>query len=531
MKHRAYFKKPLVSFFWVSLLLFSTNLFASAPTPEKSASATPKKIAEPTKKAITKHAPPPMQPIIDPAPGKKADKVIMPEKPMTEMSEYAALPLQSDFRQILAHTYENNPEVASSAIEQKVTAEGVPKALSGWRPTFEAKASRNVTKNHPASLSNPDRIKTNSGEVSATYNIFEGGRTVKSTDAAEAAVRSGMAQFDAKEQQTLFEAAQAYFQLLKAKEEVTVNKSQEDRLQKQLRFVKAQADVGEKSRTDLEEARTDYVKSVNRRIVAEQTLEVRKAVFTQVTQTKPDIDRMKLPVLPPELFPKSAEEAIEQAMNINPAVLQAKETLTSRQDSIGVARASLLPRVDFSASAKKAHSNAPRNTRSNQNTYQGVFEMTVPIYGKGGSDWAELRKTTQEKNKSRKELMNQRTKSAREAAEAWAQWDYTKRQIPYLQTQVKSANILVDGRRREYEAGEKVLLAVTEAEDKLIQAETSLLNAKQDERIQACRLLTSVGRFSARALNIPINRYKIEEYYREARGQWIGGTGESDAEG
>ena len=228
---------------------------------------------------------------------------------------------------------------------------------------------------------------------------------------------------------------------------------------------------------------------------------------------------MTLPVFPNNLFPKTLEEATQMASTMNPGIIQARETITSRQESIGIARASLLPRVDVSASARKT-----RATMMSQNQYQSMVEVSVPLYGKGGADWSDLRKTTEEKAKSKREFVVQRAKFVREAAEAWAQWSSAKKQIPYWKTQIKSAKILVDGRRQEYKAGEKVLLAVTEAEDKLIQAEVGLLNAAQDESIQACRLLTSIGRFSANAMNLPVNRHQVESHYNKVKNKWIGGT-------
>ena len=75
-----------------------------------------------------------------------------------------AIPILSDFKKVLAHTYENNPDVAKSAAEQKVTAEGVPKAMSGWRPSFELKGSHTNKKTHPTASTVRSRDASDTGQ-------------------------------------------------------------------------------------------------------------------------------------------------------------------------------------------------------------------------------------------------------------------------------------------------------------------------------------------------------------------------------
>ncbi len=449
------------------------------------------------------------------------------------------LPLVHDFFEALKYTYEGNPTLVENLAKQEVTAEAVPEALSGWRPelsvTNTITSTRTKTRPKPETILgdkiNAKRDVVNATQATASYNIFEGGKTVYSTAQAKATVRAGFGEFYSEEQKSLFAGAQAYFEILKAHAQVRVNQSQEKRLKEQLRLIQAEADVGEKSLTDVAQARVDYIAAVDRRIIAERDLEVRKAAFTQITRSTPNVEGMKLPELPTDLFPQSLEEATRTALGRHPILRNAKHRLEASEKGVGVARSSFLPKVDLQASStlNRNKSNVETSTSSNndnkQYVQQALVRVTVPIYQKG-AEWSGLRKSVKSKAQARRQLERARTEIVREVAEAWNQWKYLKQQLEQLKVRVEAAKLRLEGRRQEFQAGEIRLLDVTVAEDQYIQAEVAKINAEQDERIQACRLLASMGRFHANDLKLDVKQHNVERYYNKVRGKWIGGLGE-----
>ena len=91
----------------------------------------------------------------------------------------------------LAKAYMNNPTLLAARAELRAVDEGVPQALSGWRPTLEF--SYDVGKEHVDSnttTSGTQNRTPKSAAVSVDQNLFNGFRTVSATQEAEANVKA-----------------------------------------------------------------------------------------------------------------------------------------------------------------------------------------------------------------------------------------------------------------------------------------------------------------------------------------------------
>src|ERR1700733_6670132 len=128
--------------------------------------------------------------------------------------------------QALAKAYQNNPQLNSQRAVVRATDEGVPQALSGYRPTVTATASSgheltsNLAKGVPPSGA-PTYTRTDSGyapttlSATASQTLYNGYQTANRTRLAETNTSAARQALRVAEQTVLLNAATAYMDLLR----------------------------------------------------------------------------------------------------------------------------------------------------------------------------------------------------------------------------------------------------------------------------------------------------------------------------
>src|SRR5215813_6808140 len=156
----------------------------------------------------------------------------------------------------LASAYTSNPQLLAQRALLRQTDEGVPQALSNWRPTVTFTGQGGVERG----VLNVGRgdvfstFETRQLDLRLTQPIYRGGRTEAQTRQAINLVQSSRAQTLAVET-TVFQAvAQAFFDVFRDQELVEVNRNNENVLKKQLDATRDRFRVGEVTRTDVAQA-------------------------------------------------------------------------------------------------------------------------------------------------------------------------------------------------------------------------------------------------------------------------------------
>jgi outer membrane protein len=76
--------------------------------------------------------------------------------------------------------------------------------------------------------------------------------------------------------------------------------------------------------------------------------------------------------------------------------------------------------------------------------------------------------------------------------------------------------------QREAIVGSRTTLDVLNAEQELLNARVSLVRALSTLISASHNLAAAVGRLTARDLELPVQLYDMEAYYREVRNRWAG---------
>jgi len=416
--------------------------------------------------------------------------------------------------------YASNPTLDAARAQLRATDEGVPQALSEWRPTVLGTAQGGHEwdqENKPLVLD--EETNPRSYGVTVRQPIFDGFGTVAGTSQAENQVQSGRAQLTDTEQNVLLLAVTAYMNVVRDTAVLDLNRNNEKVLQRQLEATQARFDVGELTRTDVAQSEASLQGAIAARIQAEGQLTTSQAIYRQIIGDDP-VD-VKMPTETPAL-PGSREESVVLSQ-ATPAVLAAQFQERAAKDNIDVQFSDMLPTVSVEGSWQRQEDVGQRDGETDVGSVIG--QVTIPLYQAGAPD-SRVRQSKQVYMQS-KRLTDQALRAAeREAVNSWTALQTATAQARSFEEQVRANEIALDGVRQEQEVGARTILDVLDAQQALLTSQVSLVSSQTDRVVAEYRLVAAGGTLTARDLALNVEYYDPTRHYDKVRNKFIG-TGPS----
>ena len=431
---------------------------------------------------------------------------------------YAGVARGQTLQDALSSAYANNPTLQTSRAQLRVVDENVPQALSGWRPSVTLSGSAGYNQGTARSRGLYADTDRQIGQASATVTqpLYNGGRTAAGTRRAENQVLAQRARLLATEQQVLSDTVSAYVAVIRDQETLRLNVNNVQVLQRQLDATNERFRVGEITRTDVAQAESRLAGARATRANAEGTLQTSRATFARLVGMAPE--RL---VAPQPLTPavRSAREAAELASVNAPSVVATLFDEAAGREQVDVQFAALLPQVSLQAQTYRQDNTQSPHTRATGE--QITATLSVPLY-QGGAEYAAVRQARQDAQRLRQVVDDQRRAAMQQATQAWETLAAARAQVDSVRSQIRAAEIALDGVQREAVVGSRTTLDVLNAEQELLNARVSLVQALANVVTNSYALAGAVGRLTAKDLALPVPLYDMEAYYRTVRGKWFG---------
>lgn len=420
----------------------------------------------------------------------------------------------------LAAAYNNNPTLLAERAALRATDEQVPQALSGWRPTVQATG----TIGGAWSDTNASEI-SGGGERSAvprsiglsvSQPIYSGGRTIAATARAEALVRAERARALAVEQQVFSDAVTAFMDVLQNQAVLELSINNEQVLRRQLEASNDRFRVGEITRTDVAQAESRLALAIADRIQAANNLEASRAIFERVVGVPPG--RLTTPAERPAL-PANRDEALSLAAQNNPNVISALFTESAAREAVRQVRGELLPDLRIVGSVQRIE-NQTISGRIN-NSASITAQITVPLY-EAGSVYSRTREAQETVAQRRSQVDETRRAALQQATTAWETLQSNRARVESLRSQIRAAEIALEGVQQEASVGSRTVLDILNAEQELFNARVTLVRAQRDLLVSEFELAAATGRLTAADLNLPVPLYDFDKHYKAVRNKWIG---------
>ena len=427
----------------------------------------------------------------------------------------------------LGQAYQNNPQLNAQRAAARAQDEGVPQALSGYRPRASLTASV-ATQNQKILARTAAGYETSHAQftphsvgVTVTQTLFNGYQTANRTRQAEAQVSAGRATLAVAEQTILLNAATAYMNLLRDGAILDLQRRNVEVLQEQLRQTRDRFNVGEVTRTDVAQSESRLAAGRSQVLTAESNYVSSKAIYRQTIGVEPGKLSAATPV--DRLSPRTLILAIATGREFNPNVAAAMFGIDTALLQVKINEGALLPTVTATANVQQAWEPSISSNVAVLQQFSAslLAQVTVPIY-QGGGEYSLIRQAKETLGQQRITLDTQRDQVQSLVVQSWGQLEAAKAQIQSTQAQVNAAEIALNGVREEARVGQRTTLDVLNAQQELVNARVALVTAQRDRVVASYALLSAVGGLYAVGLGLKVPVYDPMTHYQQVRDAWAG---------
>ena len=424
------------------------------------------------------------------------------------------------FEDALAQAYLYNPQLGAERKRLRETDEGVPRALSGWRPRVILDGS--IGRSIVSDSEDPHGIEhryPQQATATLTQPIYTGGRVRAQVGQAEALVRAERAQLQAVEANVLLASAEAYLDVARDVLVVGLDRNDVALLDRTLRATQLQVAAGEVTQADAAQAQARAADGRATLASAGAALATSRAAFE--AQIGLPAGELAIPDGPPPGLPETRAAALAAGLADNFDVAAATEALAASRLGIDVARAGLHPTISIQGSLARDKETDVQLAKQRDNIAEATVQLTIPLY-QGGLVAAQTRQAREAADRMALQR-DQALRQAREmAASSWDGLEAARERVAQQRVSVSANEVALRGITRQQAVGARTLIEVLNAQQELFAAEVSLVSARHDAMLEALRLLAVTGRLSASRLGLPAGVYDPVRHYREVRGRWWG---------
>ena len=425
--------------------------------------------------------------------------------------------MSADLLDVYRLAQQNDPEIAIAEANYLAAAEAAPQARAQYLPQISATAGYDFTNDSAATRDQVNFLDDGSVEVlqdiesesrsdgwSATLSlrqtIFNWG-TINEIQQAAAEVARAEAEYNAAQQQLIVRVAEAYFDLLAARDSLQAAQINKEAIARQLDQAKKRFEVGLIAITDVQESQAAFDQATAEVIAAERTAfsarENLRAVIGEYVDD-PEAPSAEMPLASPQ--PESTEQWVEKALEQNLTVIASRFALESAEQTTGIRRAGHYPTLDLVARHTETEGSdqssyfggtLPTLDESFENDYVGV-ELSVPIFS-GGATQSRTRQAAFQESAARSSLKQAIRNAESQTRDTYLGVMSDIARVQALKQAYESSQTALKATQAGYEVGTRTAVDVLTARRNELQALINYQRARYDYVLNSLRLKQAAG--------------------------------------
>ncbi len=356
--------------------------------------------------------------------------------------------------------------------------------------------STNQTSQNGSSLadSNSD---TESKKISIDQKIFSGFKGLNKYKKSELEVQKANLSLKKIEQQTILDAASAYFDLIFKSQNEEFNSLNVNLFERQVDSDNARLQKGEITLTDLAQSESSLAGARANLIKAKTELLASRKNFERVTREKsPNTNNLNNRVL--LILPNSLVESLKLANmnNIDLLISKLNYEISVKDHNIEKARLSPSASLNYSKSNNSDFSSTIDET--DQETVKAT--ITWPII-KGGENISSIKKSSYKREKYKLILQDTKNRINTEISNAWSKYQSSKSVLEATKAQLKAAEIANEGITLEYDSGNtRTTLELIQSRSLLLDARIEFAKSERNFVVSQFELAKQLGSLSIKSI-------------------------------
>ncbi|MEZ8019078.1 outer membrane channel protein TolC [Vibrio splendidus] len=297
----------------------------------------------------------------------------------------------SAFADTLAEVYDqakqNDPQLLRSAAQRDAAFEAVTSSRSSLLPQINLTAGYNLTRGETDLDSAPTRDNDQNAltaGISFSQELYQRSSWI-TLDTVEKSARQSDSAYAAEQQALILRVATAYFEVLRAQDNLEFVRAEKAAVARQLEQTKQRFEVGLSAITDVHDAQAQYDGVLADEVLAENTLINNYEGLREITGQ----EHSNLSILDTDRFSasKSSESAIalvEQAEQKNLSLLAARISQDIAKDNISLQSSGHLPSLTLDGGYDYTDIGSSDTSDGTTNNFNVGVNLNVPLYT-GGS--------------------------------------------------------------------------------------------------------------------------------------------------
>jgi outer membrane protein len=427
---------------------------------------------------------------------------------------------------------DGDPTFLASEAGTLATSERVNQSMAGLLPQINASASYTNSDNESESQSSALLTPTNSSippfvvpnesqsesdttstgiRISISQELYNHSTWLNLRLSEKRALQAKV-NHEGVKQNLIVRAAEAYFDVLAAKDSVAFSQAETEAVSKELAQTKQRFDVGLIAITDVHEAQSRYDLAMANQIAAQNGLDNSLEYLLQITgQYHYDLLSLKesIPLRNPE--PENIDEWIKRAIENNISIKASKIGMEIAKKSISISQAGHYPTVDLSASYTDNDSDTDTPTRpafdntgqpigtlsnitsNNQNSGSSIsLNFNIPIYS-GGRTNSQVEEAQHLYQQAAHNLEAERRKAVSLTRSSYLGTIAAVSSVKALKQAVLSAEKSLEATQAGFEVGTRTIVDVLQQTQILFNSKRQYARARYDYVLNILKLKQATG--------------------------------------
>ena len=403
----------------------------------------------------------------------------------------------ADLMDIYREALSQDPVYASARYAYEAGKEVLPQARAGVLPSINLAAGMNRNHRETEGFSSLD-YTGRSYTLSLSQPLFRMQNWI-AVDQAGLQVKQFEAVFADASQSLIVRAAQAYFDVLLAQDNVSLSGAQKTAISEQLAQAKRNFEVGTATITDTYEAQAKFDLGIAKEISDLNDLEIKRRALQQLIGKMPasldplrDNPGLALPQ------PSEMEQWVRAAEEASPIVAQLRLAYEIAAKEVTRTKGGHLPTLDLTGSY--TNGNTPITGASGSlgalvDTKAALIglSLNIPLY-QGGGTQSRIRQALSNRDRAAQDLENTKRAVAQAVRQSYLGVTNGVAQVKALEAALVSNRSSLDATVLGKEVGVRTNVDVLNAQQQLFQAQRDLQQARYTTILSQLRLKSASGR-------------------------------------
>ena len=399
-------------------------------------------------------------------------------------------------RPILDQTLQSNPSLHVQRQSLTSQIEEVEQAYAFLYPSVDAEAALNGFSSDSDPGSDRDGVEKTMGLTLSQY-LYRGGQTdngiirqLNLLKAEEYEYRNSVQDvFNT----VIANAARLRFQ----RNSLSLAVNNAERLAHQYESARAGFEVGELTRTDVAQAEARLAEARSEIIRVQGALYQAEAEYSEVTNKQPPKQFHIADIA--ALIPQNRDEMVDMVLAGHPEIIAQMYRVEAANRAVGAAKGVLYPQLELRGDLTQSY-----DTQSGLDEQGGGVigvRASLPLFNRG-INRSEIRQSQSDLYAEKAELDQLRFSYRSDAVTAWQAYQTARSELGARDSQLRAAQIALEGVTAERKSGTRTVLDVLDANQELLDARNALQEAQRDQIIASYELLALTGLLTPEAFSL-----------------------------